>query len=533
MTVDTSTVRDEALRRRTIAVISHPDAGKSTLTEAMLLHARAVSEAGAVHGKRGRASTVSDWMEIERRRGISISSAAIQFPVGDAVVNLVDTPGHSDFSEDTYRVLSAVDAAIMLIDAAKGLEPQTMRLFEVCRIRRIPIITVINKWDRPGRGALELLDEIRDRTELLPTPLTWPVGEAGYFAGLVDVATGSMQRFKRTSGGATLAEWDTLDHDTALAEFGDEWATAVDEVSLLQADGYEHDESTFLAGITTPVLFGAAVHNIGVHHVLEAVEAMVPAAQPREDETGDERPLDKDFSAFVFKVQTGLDAQHRDRIAFVRVCSGRFERGMTVTHAQTGRPFATKYAHQLFGRDRETVDEAWPGDIVGLVNATHLRPGDTLYDSTPAVFPRMPQFVPELFRLVRPADLSRSKQFRKGLESLDDEGVVQLLRSERRGDGSPIAGAVGALQFEVFAARMENEFSAPVRLEPLNYETVCDIDPESAALLNRERECEVVLRSDGRVLLLVSSQYRLRIVQRLHPDVRIDELTGAALATHR
>jgi peptide chain release factor 3 len=530
MTVDDVPARDESLRRRTIAVISHPDAGKSTLTEAMLLHARAISEAGAVHGKRGRASTVSDWMEIERRRGISISSAAIQFPFGDTVINLVDTPGHSDFSEDTYRVLSAVDAAIMLIDAAKGLEPQTMRLFEVCRLRGIPIITMINKWDRPGRTALSLLDEIRDRTELLPTPLTWPVGEAGYFRGLLDVGKKRMQRFARTSGGATVADWDDIDADEALASEGELWQTAVDEVELLQADGYEHDTDTFLAGISTPVFFGAAVHNVGVHHALEAVSTLAPAALPRETTDGTPRAIDAPFSAYVFKVQTGLDAAHRDRIAFMRVCSGRFERGMTVTHERTGRPFATKYAHQLFGRDRETVDEAWPGDVVGLVNATMLRPGDTLYDAEPVRFPEMPRFIPEHFRVVRSADMSKHKQFRKGLASLDEEGVVQLMRSERRGDGEPIAGAVGPLQFEVFAARMESEFSAPIRLDALPYETVCDIDDADADVLGRERECEVVTRSDGRMLMLVSNSYRLRVVQRLHPDRRITILGGADAA---
>jgi peptide chain release factor 3 len=370
--------REEAARRRTFAVISHPDAGKSTLTEALALHARVITEAGAVHGKAGRRGTVSDWMDMERARGISITSAALQFAYGDTVVNLLDTPGHADFSEDTYRVLAAVDCAVMLLDAAKGLEPQTMKLFDVCRHRGIPVLTVVNKWDRPGLEALELLDEIESRTGLRPTPLTWPVGLAGDFRGVLDRRTGQFVRFSRTAGGATIAPEQHLPPDTAAAEEGPAWARAVEESELLSATGADHDQAEFLARRTTPVLFGSAVLNFGVRQLLDVLVELAPSPGERVDAHGAARPLEAPFSAFVFKVQAGMDRAHRDRLAYVRVCSGVFERGAVVTHAQTGKPFATKYAQQVFGRDRSTLDTAYPGDVVGLVNASALRVGDTL-----------------------------------------------------------------------------------------------------------------------------------------------------------
>ena len=355
----------EAARRRTFAVISHPDAGKSTLTEALALHARVIQEAGAIHGKAGRRSTVSDWMDMEKARGISISSAALQFGYEGTVINLVDTPGHADFSEDTYRVLAAVDSAVMLLDAAKGLEPQTMKLFDVCRHRGIPVVTVVNKWDRPGLEALQLMDEIRDRTGLEPTPLTWPVGIAGDFRGVLERSSGDFLHFTRTAGGATLAPEERVAPDAALAREGDAWSTAVEESDLLTAMGQQHDEESFLAGVSTPVLFGSAVLNFGVRQLLDVLVALAPPAGPRADAKGDPRPLDDPFSAFVFKIQAGMDSNHRDRLAYVRVCSGVFERGTVVTHASTGKPFATKYAQQVFGRDRETVDLAYPATSSG------------------------------------------------------------------------------------------------------------------------------------------------------------------------
>lgn len=371
-------ITQEAVRRRTFAVISHPDAGKSTMTEALALHASAISEAGAVHGKAGRRGVTSDWMDMEKARGISITSAALRFEYRGHMFNLVDTPGHADFSEDTYRVLAAVDCAVMLLDAAKGMEPQTLKLFEVCRHRRIPVITFVNKWDRPGREALELLDEIQEKTGLRPTPITWPIGTGGFFHGVVDRAADQAVRYTRTPGGATKAIETALTADEALAELGEDWERAKDEVDLLSAIGSDHDQKAFEAHESTPVLFGAALNNFGVGRLLDAMVDIAPAPAPRPDAKDVPRPLERPFSGLVFKVQANMDPSHRDRIAFVRVCSGRFERGMVLTHAATGRPFATKYAQSVFGQERATIDEAFPGDVVGLVNATALRPGDTV-----------------------------------------------------------------------------------------------------------------------------------------------------------
>lgn len=503
--------------RRSIAVISHPDAGKSTLTEALALHARAITEAGAVHGKDGRAGVVSDWLEMERKRGISITSAALQFRFDDVVINLLDTPGHADFSEDTYRVLTAVDAAIMLLDAAKGLEPQTLKLFEVCRRRGIPVITFINKWDRPGLAALQLCDELERRTGLRPTPVTWPVGEAGDLQGMLDTRTGGVTRYRRAPGGALLAAEEHLTADEAAARFPDAMNEALESVALLP----EVDVASFAEGQTSPLLFGAALTTIGVRQLLEVVTTIAPAPAARPDVDGVPRPVDAPFSGVVFKMQAGMDPHHRDHVAFVRVCSGEFRRGMVVTHAQTGRPFATKYASSLFGRSREVVETAHPGDVVGLVNATSLSVGDTLYDpqGPPVAFPPLPVFAPEHFLAVRAADPSRAKQFRKGIAQLEQEGVVQVLASEARGEGSPILAAVGPLQFEVAAFRMEHEFGAPIRSDRLGYGLARLASEADAALLAGAHGVELVRRSDGVQLALLRDVWRLRSLQREHPTL--------------
>ncbi|WP_290714917.1 peptide chain release factor 3, partial [Gordonia sp. UBA7599] len=473
MSSSPETVAREVRRRRTFAIISHPDAGKSTMTEALALHARMISEAGAVHGKAGRKSTVSDWMEMEKARGISVSSTALQFncaPTGLAnpgagsaseraestlpraeaepnVINLVDTPGHADFSEDTYRVLTAVDAAVMLIDAAKGLEPQTLKLFQVCRHRGIPVITVVNKWDRPGQTPLELIDEIADRIGLTPTPLYVPVGIAGDFRGLYDRRSGSYIKFSRTAGGAKIAPEELLDAQAAAAIEGDAWTAAVEESELLSEMGQDHDEEMFLAGQTSPMIFTSAMLNFGVRQLLEALVELAPAPAGRADVDGTVREVTDPFSAVVFKVQAGMDSSHRDRLAYMRIVSGEFERGMVVTHAQTGRPFATKYAQAVFGRDRSTVDTAYPGDVVGLVNATALAPGDTLFDDPRVEFPPIGSFAPEHFATLRARTAGKYKQFRKAMDQLESEGVVQVLRNDTRGDASPVLAAVGPMQF--------------------------------------------------------------------------------------
>ena len=542
-----SSVAAEASRRRTFAVIAHPDAGKSTLTEALALHAHVINEAGAVHGKAGRKATVSDWMDMEKERGISVASSALQFeyaPEGHAgapyMINHVDTPGHADFSEDTYRVLTAVDAAVMLIDAAKGLEPQTLKLFRVCKSRGLPIITVINKWDRAGREALELVDEIVNEIELQPTPLYWPVGEAGDFRGLAHVnddgEADEYIHFLRTAGGSTIAPEEHFAPDAAAEKEGAAWETAQEEAELLAADGALHDQELFEQCVTSPLIFASAMLNFGVHQILDTLCAIAP--QPRErdsdpralaasqqamDET---RAVADDFSGVVFKVQAGMDRKHRDTLAFMRVVSGVFRRGMQVTHAQSGRSFSTKYALTVFGRTRDTVEEAYPGDIVGLVNAGSLAPGDTIYEGKKVQFKPMPQFAPEAFRILRAKSLGKYKAFRKGLEQLDAEGVVQILRNDARGDAAPVMAAVGPMQFDVMQARMELEYNVETVTEPIPYSVARRTDAESAPELGRQRGVEIFTRTDGELIALFGDKWKLKFIEKEHPELTMDTLVA-------
>ncbi|MGH8879974.1 MAG: peptide chain release factor 3, partial [Stackebrandtia sp.] len=494
-----SPVAVQAARRRTFAVISHPDAGKSTITEALALHAQVIGEAGAVHGKGNRKSVVSDWMAMEQQRGISITSAVLQFAYRDAVINLLDTPGHADFSEDTYRVLTAVDCAVMLLDAAKGLEPQTLKLFEVCRHRRIPVITFINKWDRPGMDALELLDEIEARIGIKPTPLTWPVGVAGSFHGVVDLRDGDteqppMVHFERTPGGARQAIEEKLTPAQATDRFGTDYARAVEETELLAASEAGHDEKLFRDAVTTPVLFGAAVANFGVRQLLDVLIDHAPPPDAQSDADEVPRPIDAPFSGFVFKIQANMNPAHRDQVAFLRVCSGRFERGMVVTHAPTGRPFTTKYVQSMFGSSRDTIDEAFPGDVIGLVNATNLGIGDSLYVDKKVTFPQLPSYAPEHFATIRTEDTSKAKRFRRGIAQLDAEGVVQVLYSQLRGDASPVLAAVGPMQFEVAAHRLRHEFNVPVSVDNLPYSLARRTDDTGAKALRGAPGVEVFTR---------------------------------------
>ncbi len=517
----------EARRRRTFAIISHPDAGKTTLTEKFLLYGGALSsEAGAVKARSGRRSATSDWMDLEQKRGISITSAAVQFTYRDCVVNLLDTPGHRDFSEDTYRVLAACDAAVMVLDAAKGIEPQTLKLFEVCRQRGMPLLTFINKWDRPGRDPLEVVDEIESMLKLRVMPVTWPVGIAGDFRGVIDRRTGVYTRFTRTARGATVAPEEIVDADRAASEEGGAWTAAVDEAGLLD----DLDVDAFRTAQATPAFFGSALTNFGVGMLLDAVVDLVPPPAPRPDAGGTPRPLASPFSAFVFKVQANMDPAHRDRIAFLRVCSGRFERGMVVTIARTTKPFATKYAHQMFGAERQTVDEAWPGDIVGLVNATDVRVGDTLYLADPVEFPPIPSFAPEHFSIARTTDTSRFKQFRKGVEQLDEEGVVQVLRDPEGNESEPVLAAVGPMQFEVAVHRLTNEFGAPVELRPTSYRVARRTDAPSAEALRRQRGVRVLARSDGTLLALFESTMWLQRLEDEQPDLVLERLVAEGLA---
>ncbi|MFP4635737.1 MAG: peptide chain release factor 3 [Nitriliruptoraceae bacterium] len=514
-----SDVTTEAARRRTFAIISHPDAGKTTLTEKFLLYAGAIGQAGAVQSRKAERNTTSDWLELEQKRGISVTSAVARFEHDATVLNLLDTPGHRDFSEDTYRVLSGVDAAVMVIDAARGVEPQTEKLHAVCRARGTPIITFVNKLDRPSPEPLEILDDLEAKLGLDAHPVTWPVKPDGVFEGVVDRRTQRTYHY-RSEGpkGARIAQED---------EGGvDEVAVAVrEELELLDAIGADIDRDAFLAGEATPVFFGSALSNFGIRLLLDAIVELAPPPGARPERDGGARPVDAPFSGLVFKVQANLDPRHRDRLAFVRVCSGRFERGASAVNARTGKKVAAKYAHAVFGRDRETLDEAYPGDVVGLVNATDLRAGDTLHDeSSPVTFPPLPTFTPEHFATAHPADRSRVKQFRRGVQQLDEEGVVQVLRHADLGDQAPIWAAVGQLQFDVAAWRMEHEFNAPARLEGTRFEVARATDEPGAAALEQMRDVEVYRRENGVPLALFRSRYVAERIARDHPELTLDTL---------
>ena len=505
-------VTAEADRRRTFAIISHPDAGKTTLTEKFLLYSGQIAEAGSVKARSGRKSATSDWMELVQQRGISITSTALQFDYRDRVLNLLDTPGHRDFSEDTYRVLAATDAAVMVIDGSKGIEAQTLKLFEVCRQREVPILTFVNKCDRPGRPPLELIDEIENMLQLLPTPMSWPVGVPGDLKGIVDRNSSTFIKYDRTAHGATESEEqrspiDQVDPST------NGWHEASEELELLEALGTEIDLKGFLAGEVTPVFFGSALTNFGVRLLLDAVVDLAPSPAPRYDVHNAPRLVEAPFSAFAFKVQANTDRAHRDRIAYVRVCSGHFERGMNVTQSRTDRPFATKYAHTMFGSDRSTVEEAWPGDVVALVNASDVRVGDTLYADEAVEFPQIPSFAPEIFRRIRVTDTNRFKQFRRGLVQLDEEGVIQVLRDEDMGDVEPVLAAVGLMQFEVATHRLENEFGAPVELTNAPYSVARRTDVESSDELRRLPGATVLSRSDGTLLALFENEFYLQRIK--------------------
>ena len=509
----------EAARRRTFAIISHPDAGKTTLTEKFLLYSGAIREAGAVQSRKAERAATSDWLEMEKKRGISVSSTVLRFEHDGHVFNLLDTPGHKDFSEDTYRVLSGVDAAVMVLDAAGGVEPQTEKLFAVCRQRGTPVITFVNKMDRPSPEPLAILDDIEAKLELTAHPVTWPVKPHGRFEGVVDRRDATFHRFATTAHGATRGEeqatvWERggehIDTDTA------------DELELLDEIGADVDRDAFLTGEATPVFFGSALSNFGVRLLLDAVAGLAPPPGPREDVDGEPRPVESPFSGLVFKVQANLDPRHRDQLAFLRVCSGVFERGTTLVCERTGKKIAAKYAHQVFGRERETVEEAYPGDVVGLVNVSDLRAGDTLYVDDPVRFPPIPTFTPEHFMEARPADRSKIKQFRRGIEQLDEEGVIQVLRHPDLGDQAPLLAAVGRLQFDVAEWRMEHEFGSPLRLEPVGWDTARGTDEQSAAALADMRDVSVYHRSSGTPLALFRSRFVAERIERDHPELRLD-----------
>lgn len=506
----------EAARRRTFAIISHPDAGKTTLTEKLLLYGGAIDLAGAVRAGKGGAHARSDWMEIERSRGISVTSTALRFEHRGRVLNLLDTPGHRDFSEDTYRVLAATDTAVMVIDAAKGLEPQTLKLFRVCRTRGTPIITFINKMDRPAREPLDLLDEIEREIGMQPTPVTWPVMDQGLFLGVVDRRDGTFIAHRPAAeDGGEVAPVPLVE----AADIPDASRAALaDDLGLLGGVGADHEEETFAEGMTTPVFFGSALADCGVRQLLEAVEDMGRAPAPWPTDDGAARDVDDTFSAVVFKVQANSDPKHRDRIAFMRICSGRFERGLSAQHEPTGRALGLRHAHQPFGRERIPVEEAFPGDVVGLVNAAGLRPGDTVFADRPVRFPPLPRFAPEHFAAIHNRDTSRYKQFRRGLDELDQEGVAQVLSRRGQGDQAPILAAVGPMQLEVVKARMEGEFGAPVEVAPPRTLVARETDAAGADRLSR-LGIEILERRSGELVALFRSEHHVDTITRDHPDL--------------
>ncbi len=516
----------QARRRRTFAIISHPDAGKTTVTEKLLLYSGAIEQAGAVKARAGRQKDVtSDWMELERERGISITSTALQFNHANLVFNLLDTPGHRDFSEDTYRVLSAVDSAVIVLDAARGIQEQTLKLFHVAQARGIPLITFINKCDRPGLSPLELIDDIESQLGIVATPVTWPVGGGVDFEGVIDRRNRQLWEFDRTPHGGTRGA-ERVRSIEPHADDNEVRTHAWHDVELLDEIGARHDQEAFEAGASTPVFFGSALWNFGIRLLLDAIAGMAPPPAPQADAAGQKRALDGPVSGTVFKVQANLDPRHRDRIAYVRVCSGRFERGMSLINHRTGKSLTTKHAHSVFGRERDTVEEAFPGDIVGLINATDVTVGDSLSLDGDVEFPPMPVFAPELFRTARSLDTSKAKRFRTGIDHLDQEGVIQVLRTNAGGDREPILGAVGQMQFDVALHRLENEFGAKVIFEATPYTVARRTTAGDIDLLGRLRDVAVARRANGEILALFTSRHRVESTLRTHPDLTLEPILG-------
>lgn len=458
----------EVARRRTFAIISHPDAGKTTLTEKLLLYGGAVQLAGSVTARKNQRATTSDWMELEKQRGISVSSTVLQFEYKDAVINLLDTPGHKDFSEDTYRVLTAVDAAVMVIDAGKGIESQTLKLFEVCRRRGVPIFTFMNKLDRPARPPLELLDELERVLGIASCPMNWPLGDGVDFKGIFDRQTNQVHLFERTVGGMFRAPVNVkgIEDDSvrnALPPLV--YARVCEELELLDGVGANYSLEKVRRGEITPVFYGSAMNNFGVQLMLDGFLSMAPPPAPRLVGERIIEPDDEAFSGFVFKIQANMNPRHRDHVAFIRIVSGCFQRDMTATNTRTGAKLRLGNSQRLFAQERETVNEAWAGDVVGLVGNYGFQIGDTLSEDATIKYDEMPRFAPECFAYLHNENTSKFKRFRDGLDQLLKEGVAQPFELPDAAVRIPLLGAVGPLQFDVLKYRLETEYSAEVRLE--------------------------------------------------------------------
>ncbi|MBI4662009.1 MAG: peptide chain release factor 3 [Verrucomicrobia bacterium] len=521
--------RNEILRRRTFAIISHPDAGKTTLTEKFLLYGGAVQLAGSVTARKHQRATTSDWMELEKKRGISVSSTVLQFEYRGYCVNLLDTPGHKDFSEDTYRVLTAVDAAVMVIDAGKGIESQTRKLFEVCRQRGIPIFTFMNKLDRPARDPLLLLDELERVLGLHAYPVNWPLGDGIDFRGVFDRQSRRVHFFERVPGGeyrAPVSVHDLTDPAVRDAMAPDAYARVVDELAMLEGAGAVFDHEAVGRGELTPVFFGSAVNNFAVQLLLDAFLDLAPAPQPRSANGRGTQPVCNGFSGFIFKIQANMDPKHRDRLAFVRICSGRFERDMSVVHTRTGKRLRLASSHKLFGRERATLDEAYAGDVVGLVGHSDFRIGDTLAEDTSLIYDEIPRFAPEYFAWIQSPSTAQFKRFREGLDQLLQEGVVQSFLLQTAARRVPLLGAVGPLQFEVVQYRLQSEYGAESRLEPAPWKVVQWVGGDGASVKEEILPSGAKLGADsgGQTVILFADEWSCKFFTDRHPEVVLSAL---------
>ncbi|HET6275126.1 MAG TPA: peptide chain release factor 3 [Candidatus Cybelea sp.] len=516
------TIADEVKRRRTFAIISHPDAGKTTLTEKLLLYGGAIHVAGQVSARKRQRQVTSDWMALERERGISITSTVLQFPYREHILNLLDTPGHQDFGEDTYRTLLAADSAVMLIDAAKGVEPQTKKLFAICRERGIPLFTFMNKLDRPSRDPLELLDELEKVLGIGAFPMNWPLGSGDDFKGVYDRRTHTVHCFERAAHGATRAAVSVTDvGDPQLqAMVSDLVYTQFREgIELLDGAGEQFDRDAMLEGKTTPVFFGSAVTNFGVQLFLDEFLTMAPSPVERAGVD----PAAGEFTGFVFKIQANMDPRHRDRIAFVRVCSGEFARDMAVHNARTGSTLRLSRAMRLFADDRESLETAYAGDVVGLANPGAFAIGDSLYEGAPVAFPAIPSFAPEHFASVRSIDVSGYKSFGKGIAQLREEGAVQVFFPWNTPRTEPILGAVGELQFEVAKYRLESEYNVETRIDTLPYSIALHVegDRERIAGAQLPSNAKLVEDWDGRPVVLFESEWSVRLAREWNPQLEL------------
>ena len=532
-TVPDPELQREILRRKTFAIISHPDAGKTTLTEKLLLYGGAIQLAGAVKAKRARAHAVSDWMEMERERGISIQSSVLQFPYKGKLLNLVDTPGHADFSEDTYRALMATDAAIMLLDSAKGVETQTKKLFRVCKMRSMPIFTFVNKLDRPGRDPFDLIGEVEDVLGIGVYPITWPITVGGRFRGVYHRKLKQVFLFELVAHGAEIAPMDVLSLDgPELREaIEDEGCKQLrDDVELLDAAGDALDNERLARGEVTPMFFGSAITNFGLPQLLDSFIEMMPPPAPRRSNKGLIAPDDDRFTAFVFKIQANMDRAHRDRMAFLRVCSGRYERGMKVRHVRLDREVRLTNPTQFLAQERTLVDDGFAGDIIGVFDPGIFLIADTLCTGSPVQYEPLPQFPPEHFGRVLMLDHLKRKQLRKGLEQLAQEGSIQLFRPPEGREGEAIVGAVGELQFDVVQHRLGAEYGVEVRLERLSFTMARWVEGEPVPLAQLETNLYGygALDIHANPVVLFKGEWQLATCAKAFPNTRFVELGGTA-----